>query len=358
MEKQRHWLNRPYYSIGDYYKERFNERVSKISVTVADTCPNRMGLKGMQTCTFCDVWGSAAYADQRDFSLEDQIKNVHEKIISMGDYKKFVVYFQSYTNSFMGVRKLEAMYEEALKFPNIVGLVIGTRPDCISPAMINLWKKFAERTYVSIELGAQSFYEEFLDFEKRGHTAQDTLDAIYKLAEAPELEIGLHMIFGHPGETVEHAIAQSQFVSNLPIHNVKLHNLHVLKHTILEKYYEKGLFKPMELEDYSKIVAAFIQHLNPKMPIQRLSALSSRWDELIAPSWTKQKMIVFQHIIEHMQSHKMYQGQNFEPKSVDSRLLPDIFKVSIVDQKPFNDYNAQLKAAKQSPTATPPPVEL
>lgn len=341
---QKNWLNRPYYSIGDYYKERFQDRVYKASVSVADTCPNRLGLKGMQTCTFCDIWGSAAYEDQRQFSLEQQIQNVQQKLNSMGGYKKFVVYFQSYTNSFMGIRTLEAMYEEALKFPNVVGLVIGTRPDCLSPALLNLWKKFAEKTYVSIEFGAQSFYKDFLEFEKRGHTAQQTLEAIFKISEIPNIDIGLHMIFGHPGETVEHAIEQADFVSQLPIQNVKLHNLHILKYTILEKYHEEGLFKPMELDAYTPIVAEFIRRLPPNMPIQRLSALSSRWDELIAPLWTKHKMIVFQHIIEYMQARKMYQGELYtETVKISKPLLPNSFNRPIFDQTGFDQLNAKLK---------------
>lgn len=332
------WLNRPYYSIGDYYREKFGERVSKISVNVADTCPNRLGLKGMQTCTFCDVWGSAAYAEQREFTLEQQIQNVKEKIQGMTAYNKFLVYFQSYTNSFTAIRNLEAMYEEALKHDGVVGLVIGTRPDCISPALINLWKKFAEKTYVSVELGAQSFYEDFLEFEKRGHSAQNTLNTIFKLSEIPNLDIGLHFIFGHPGETVEHVIEQAKFASQLPIQNVKLHNLHILKHTKLEKYFEQGLFKPIELEEYSEKVAAFIAHLPQNIAIQRLSALSSRWEELIGPQWTMHKMTVFQSIIDFMNARKVYQGKQYIPgnsTSEDLKQLPDQFKAKIFDQSPF-----------------------
>lgn len=336
MKKE--WLNRPYYSIGDYYREKFGERVSKISVNVADTCPNRLGLKGMQTCTFCDVWGSAAYSDQREFTLDQQIENVRQKILGMTKYNKFLVYFQSYTNSFTAIRNLEAMYEEALKHDGVVGIVIGTRPDCISPALINLWKKFSEKTYVSIELGAQTFYEDFLDFEKRGHTAQNTLDTIYKLKEVPTLDIGLHFIFGHPGETVEHVVEQAKFTANLPIQNVKFHNLHVLKKTKLEKFYEEGLFKPIELEDYSEKVSAFIEHLPQNIAVQRLSALSSRWDELIAPEWTRHKMTVFQSIIDYMHNRKAYQGSKYIPKTSTSgvfKTLPAHFAQKIIDQAPF-----------------------
>lgn len=338
------WLNRPYYSIGDYYREKFGERVSKISVNVADTCPNRLGLKGMQTCTFCDVWGSAAYEDQRDFSLERQIENVKQKIVSMTAYNKFLVYFQSYTNSFAGVKTLEAMYDEALRHEGIVGLVIGTRPDCISPALINLWKKFAEKTYVSIELGAQSFYDDFLEFEKRGHNAQTTLDTVYKLSEIPNLDIGLHFIFGHPGETIEHIVEQAKFASRLPIQNVKLHNLHVLKKTKLEKFHEHDLFQPIELEEYSEKVAQFIAHLPQNIAVQRLSALSSRPDELIAPTWTLHKMTVFQGIIDYMNKKQFYQGLKYIPdtSTLDPKTLPEHFKGKILDQTPFDALLATL----------------
>lgn len=341
------WLNRPYYSIGDYYREKFGERVSKISVNVADTCPNRLGLKGMQTCTFCDIWGSAAYADLREFTLEQQIKNVKEKIQGMTAYNKFLVYFQSYTNSFTAIRNLEAMYEEALKHEGVVGIVIGTRPDCLSPALINLWKKFAEKTYVSVELGAQSFYEDFLEFEKRGHSAQSTLNAILKLREVPKLDIGLHFIFGHPYETIEHVIEQAKFVSRLPIQNVKLHNLHILKHTKLEKYFELGLFKPIELEEYSEKVAQFIAHLPQNIAIQRLSALSSRREELIAPEWTMHKMTVFQSIIDYMNARNIYQGKEYilETSTFDEiATLPEKFKAKIFDQSSFE---ALLKTLPQ-----------
>lgn len=336
MQKQ--WLNRPYYSIGDYYREKFGERVSKISVNVADTCPNRLGLRGMQTCTFCDVWGSAAYAEQREFTLEQQIENVRQKILSKTLYKKFVVYFQSYTNSFTAIKNLEAMYEEALKHEGVVGIVIGTRPDCISQALINLWKKLSERTYVSVELGAQTFYDDFLEFEKRGHNSQTTLDTIFKLAEIPNLDIGLHFIFGHPGETLEHIIEQAKFTACLPIQNVKLHNLHVLKKTKLEKFYEAGIFTPIELAEYSEKVAAFIAHLPQNIAVQRLSALSSRWDELISPQWTMHKMTVFQGIIDYMNLQQTYQGQKYIPETSTSaffKTLPEKFSQKIIDHSPF-----------------------
>jgi radical SAM superfamily enzyme len=185
-------------------------------------------------------------------------------------------------------------------------------------------------------LGAQAFYDDFLEFEKRGHNSQNTLDTIYKLAEIPNLDIGLHFIFGHPGETIEHVIEQAKFTAGLPIHNVKLHNLHVLKKTKLEKFYEAGIFSPIELEEYSEKVAAFIAHLPQNMAVQRLSALSSRWDELIAPQWTMHKMTVFQGIIDFMKAKEIYQGQKYIPgTSTMNSFLPAKFSQKIIDHAPF-----------------------
>ncbi len=343
---QKSWMNRPYYSIGDYYRNRFGERVYKISVNVADTCPNRLGLKGMQTCTFCDVWGSAAYTDIRELTLEEQIQNVEDKLLALTEYNKFFVYFQSYTNTFSSVKKLEAMYETALLHPRVIGIVVGTRPDCLSPALLEVWRKLAQKTYLSIELGIQSFYNDFLLFEKRGHTAEQSLKAIYDLAQIPNLDIGLHFIFGHPQETKDHAIKQAKFLAELPVHSVKLHNLHVLKNTKLEKFYNLGLFKPVELNQYAEMVGAFLQYLPERIAVHRLCALASRWEELIAPEWTKHKKLMFQSMIDYMHSKKIYHGE-LSPESesiphTQTLNLPQEFQEKIMDHGPFDEVLNQM----------------
>jgi len=139
MEKD--WNGLPYRSISQYYQTKFGEKVYKIPVAVVDNCPNRMGLKGMKTCSFCDVWGSAAKSEHMQDPLETQIEKYHALLIKKYNVKKFLVYFQAYTNTFTKISALRASFENSLKFPFVGGFVVGTRPDCISPAVLDLWQE-------------------------------------------------------------------------------------------------------------------------------------------------------------------------------------------------------------------------
>lgn len=263
----------------------------------------------MQTCVFCDVWGSAAYPEIRDGKLNEQIETLMVRLRERYHAQKFLVYFQSYTNTFMAVKKLEAYYRTALENKNVVGIVVGTRPDCLSPGLLELWKNISKETYLSIELGVQTFNDTFLDFLKRGHDSQCSLNAIHKIRDVTGVDLGLHYIFGNPGETTDDVVELARLTNTLPIHNVKLHNLHVLKNTTLEKYYNQGHFQPLELDAYAERVTAFIEHLSPQIAIQRLGAVSSRWDELVAPEWTRHKMRTHQFILDKMKAQNSRQGK-------------------------------------------------
>lgn len=300
-----------YFSIGDYYKKKFKEKVYKISVSIADSCPNRKGLKGMETCIFCDEWGSAAYADLQEQELSKQIKIISEKLRARYKAQKFLIYFQSYTSTFLAVQKLTKLYKSALENPAVVGLVVGTRPDCISPALIKLWNSIATKTYLSVELGVQSFDDKVLKFLKRGHTAQNSIDAIQKIHEQTGADIGLHFILGAPNETMDDIKNLAHISNRLPIQNIKLHQLHVLKNTELEQLYLKEKFKPIDLPTYTDRVILFLENLNPNIAVQRLSAVSSRWGELVAPDWSKYKMKVTQHILDEMGLRHSFQGKSF-----------------------------------------------
>jgi radical SAM protein (TIGR01212 family) len=302
----------PYYSIGQYYKERFGERVYKLSVTVSDDCPNRRGLKGMETCIFCDPWGSAAYTFTKSLELKDQIGKVREHLLSKRASRKtqkFLVYFQAYTSTFTSVKKLRAHIEASIQFPDIVGFVLGTRPDCLSPAVFDLINEYKDRYYFSVELGVQTFFDDQLEFIKRGHNAEQSINAIKKVAAATNVDVGIHLMFGMPNETNEQMIETAKIIRDLPVHNVKLHNMHVLTRTPLETLYNQGLFAPIELDDYTDRVLTFLSHLKPTIPVQRLSAVSSRWDELVAPTWTRHKMKTHQHIVDAMKHQDIYQGK-------------------------------------------------
>lgn len=306
MEKG--WRGLPYHSISEHYKRIFNEKVYKIPVTVVDDCPNRMGLKGMKTCSFCDVWGSAADEKSFQMTLDEQIKEFYERIKNRYNAESFLVYFQAYTNTFTKVPLLRQNFDKALSFPFVKGFVLGTRPDCLSKAVLDLWQEYYQKSFVAVELGVQSFYDDHLEFMQRGHTAEDSVKAIHKIADTTAVDLGIHLIFGSPNESMDQIRDTALRCNDLPITNIKLHNLHVLKNTALEKWYAEGTFTPIEQDEYMKKVEVFLAHLHPRIAVHRLAAYSSRWDELIAPAWTANKMGTHQKIIDHLRDHKTYQG--------------------------------------------------
>jgi radical SAM protein (TIGR01212 family) len=283
--------------------------VQKIPVTIAGDCPNRKGLKGMQTCIFCDAWGSAAYPEQRHLDLKSQIE---AKLALLGKRyrsENFFVYFQAYTSSFLAVKRLREHFETALSFPSVKGIVLGTRPDCVPPALLHLVEEFRQRAFVSIELGVQTFSDPQLVFLRRGHSAQAALDCIHQIKTHSQADLGIHLIFGLPGETDEEVVATAEKVAALPVDHVKLHNLHVLKNTPLEALYHSGEFTPLDLETYSHRVRLFLEHLPRRIAIQRLAAVASRWDELVAPEWSRHKMRSHQFIVDQMNARGEFQGR-------------------------------------------------
>ena len=321
MEKGWHGL--PYHPISEHYKRVHGEKVYKLPVTVVDNCPNRMGLKGMMTCSFCDVWGSAARSESQDMTLKDQIEKYQIQLAQEYNTKKFMVYFQAYTNSFTKISKLRENFDLALSYPFVVGFVLGTRPDCLSPAVLDLWQEYNQKSYVAIELGVQSFFEDDLEFQRRGHTAQDSLAAIKKISSSTSVDLGIHLIFGNPNETDARIIETALICNDLPITNVKLHNLHVLKNTALELWHAESKFTPIERDEYARRVLLFLEHLHPRIALHRLAAFASRWEELVAPAWTADKMGTHQALINYIRAQKSYQGKNLTFSTAEELFLQE-----------------------------------
>lgn len=323
MEKG--WLGLPYHTISDHYNSLFNEKVYKIPVSVVDDCPNRRGLKGMQTCVFCDVWGSAANAESLSMELRAQIEKYHDHIKNRYKAKAFLIYFQAYTNTFTKVSALRHNFDVALSYDFVKGFTLGTRPDCLSKAVLDMWQEYHEKSFVAVELGVQSFFNDELEFMRRGHTAEASIEAVHKIANATKVDLGIHLIFGSPQETDERIIETAKIVNTLPITNVKLHNLHVLKNTPLEPMYHAGEFTPIDRETYSRRVKLFLQHLSPNIALHRLAAYSSRWDELVAPEWTKNKMGTHQAIIDYLRAEKAYQSELFTAQTeIETRVQKEL----------------------------------
>lgn len=311
MQVNTNWDGKPYFPISQVYKSRFGLKVFKIPVSIAEDCPNRRGLKGMQTCIFCDDHGSFAYAESQNDPLREQIIKHREKVAKRFNASRFLVYFQAYTTTFTQVNRLKDGIETALSFDDVAGIVVGTRPDTLSEAVLRMWQGYSERTFVGIELGVQSFDDDQLIWMRRGHTGAQSIKGIERVAERG-LDVGIHLIFGWPTENDKQIIETARLCNQLPISNVKLHNLHVLRQTPLETLYNEGSFAPIDLATYAHRVALFLEYLSPRIAVHRLSALSSRWDELVAPAWTRHKMRSYQAIIDFINERGAYQGRLYD----------------------------------------------
>ncbi|MBF0280268.1 MAG: TIGR01212 family radical SAM protein [SAR324 cluster bacterium] len=302
--------NKPYHPLSQRYRLLFNQRVFKISVSVAQTCPNRLGFKGMNVCIFCDEWGSAAYHSDAGKSLKEQIALHRDAIRKQYNADKFLIYFQSYTNTFGRVSELAEMYHSVLEEEDVIGIVVGTRPDCLPQSILKVFEEISKTHFVAVELGVQTLDNEQLQFLSRGHDKASSIKAIQKLKENSKIDICIHLMFGLPGETNKQLRDTAHLLSELGVHGVKLHNLHVLKDTPLEDLYRQGKFIPVELEEYCRKVTLFLEHLSPEIAVHRLTAVASRWDELIAPSWTKEKMRPTQFIEDYLRVQNIWQGKS------------------------------------------------
>lgn len=331
----------PYITIAERYQQRFGGKVYKIPVSVVDDCPNRRGLKGMETCVFCDPWGSAARTETMNLSLQEQILHVKQLLEKRYHPNAYLVYFQAYTNTFTKVSALRGNFEAALSFDFVKGLVVGTRPDCLSKSVLDLWNEFHQRSFLAVELGVQTFFDDQLAFLRRGHTGADSIRAIHKIANETSVDLGIHLMFGNPNETDQQMIETARICNDLPITNVKLHNLHVLKQTPLEQLYLQGQFHPIEMADYARRVGIFLDHLSPRLAVHRLSAYSSRRDELVAPRWTADKMKSYQTILDYLHAEGIYQSRQFSPRD----------EADVVSQSLLAARNAHFCASTNSSTA-------
>jgi radical SAM protein (TIGR01212 family) len=269
-----HWEHkRRFNAYSNYFKKIFGQRVQKLSIDAGFTCPNRDGSKARGGCTYCnnDAF-NPSYCDP-DKSVEQQIREGME--FHAWRYKKpgkYLAYFQPYSNTYAPLEELKAIYDQALKFPEIAGLVIGTRPDCIDDEKLEYFSKLAESHYVIIEYGIESCYNKTLEQINRGHTFEESVEAITKTSEAG-LRTGAHLIFGLPGESKEEMMAEAEILSKLPLNNIKFHQLQIIKGTAMEKDYKLNpdAYTFFELEEYISFIVDFIEQLNPEFIIERFA---------------------------------------------------------------------------------------
>ncbi len=299
------------YAYSDYLQKTFGSKTYKVIVASRTTCPTRDGSLGKGGCSFCDLRGSGSFfgTQGRSASVTDQINQRLPAIADRFDARTFLAYFQSYTNTYGDEEALLKLYHEALAHPQITGLCIGTRPDCLPDSFIDRLEILARSYYISLELGVQSLDDNALLFLTRGHSAECSLDAIDRLKErAPSVHICVHLMLGIPSEAPQTHTQTAKILSTKKIHGVKLHQLMVLSGTALAEKYQQEPFETLSLESYSKLIAEFLSHLAPTIYIERLYATASHKAECIAPTWSKERWRVHNTIRDYLEKNMIKQG--------------------------------------------------
>jgi len=290
-----------------YIKEKLGYRVNKLSVDMGFTCPNRDGNLAVGGCVYCNNDSFVPPYARARFSMDQQITNGMDYLKKRFKAEKFIVYFQSYTNTYDSVEKLEEMYRNALKYEDVIGIAVGTRSDCIDEEKINMFEKLAKHCYVSLEFGIESIYDKTLEFMNRGHDYQSVLDAI-EMSKGRGFEIGAHIIVGMPTETREEMLAMAGEVSSLGIDVFKVHNLHIVRNTPLARMYRKEPFSLFNFEEYIDFIIEFLERLSPDMVIERLFT-DTPHQLLIAPDWGKSHLQILQAIETELERKDTYQGR-------------------------------------------------
>lgn len=299
--------NKRYHTWNYHLKQRFGKKVCKIPLNAGFTCPNRDGSKGVGGCTFCSDSGSGDFAGNPGETLTAQFNSVKLKLNKKWPNAGYIAYFQAYTNTYGSIEELREKYEQVLRLPDVQGLSIATRADCLSDEIIDYLEQLHRRTYLIVELGLQSSNDETAKRINRGHTLQEFLDGYMRL-QSRAINICVHIINGLPGEDKSHMLDTMRLVSGLYPHCVKIHLLHILKGTTAAKQYQQGEFELLSLEDYVEIVCDQLELLPPQIVVQRLTGDGAR-EELIGPMWSLKKFVVLNEIDKELVRRNSWQGK-------------------------------------------------
>ena len=306
------WLDRPYYSLDAYCKNRYGSKVYKIALDAGLTCPNRDGTLGNRGCIFCSAGGSGDFAVKPMDSVAEQLKKGQEMFGKKKTGNLFIAYFQAYTNTYGKLDYLAEIYEEALKQPQIVGISIATRPDCLPEEVLdllsNLQKKYPKKD-IWVELGLQTIHDSTAAYIRRGYKLEVFDTAVANL-EKRGIPVVVHVILGLPGETTDMVLQTIQYLNKLPIFGIKLQLLHVLKDTDLADDYLAGKFETLSKESYMELLITCLKNLSPDIVIHRLTGDGPK-DLLIAPTWSLYKRDFFNTLHRHLKQTGEYQGQNY-----------------------------------------------
>ena len=265
--------NRRFNAYSNYFRKLYGTRVQKVSIDAGFTCPNRDGTKGIGGCTYCN---NDAFNPGYCLPEKTVTRQIEEGIeFHKWRYRRtcsYVAYFQAFSNTYSPLEILRKKYEEALRYPGVIGLIIGTRPDCIDNLKLEYLKELAQKYYIAVEYGIESCYDKTLKRINRGHSFQDALDAVKATAEYG-INTGGHFIFGLPGETRDEMLAEAGIISGMPLTTVKFHQLQIMKSTEMEAEFRNNLadFQRFSLEEYLDFFTEFLERLNPDIVVERFT---------------------------------------------------------------------------------------
>jgi hypothetical protein len=293
-------------TFGTDLMRRYGERVHKLAIHAGFTCPNRDGTKGRGGCAFCNNVSFSPHA-RRDPSVAEQIERGRRVVLRRTGARRFLAYFQAYTNTYADVERLGVLYDQALAEPDVIGISVGTRPDCVPDEVLDLLAGFRSRGFeVWLELGLQSAFDATLDRVNRGHGFAEYRRAV-RAARLRGLPVCTHLIVGLPGEGGDAALASLQRVLDLGTDGLKLHPLHVVEHTLMAHQWRRGGYRPLPIDTYIDIAADLIERTPADIVYHRVTGTASR-DILLAPDWCSKKWIVLNGIEAELRRRGSRQG--------------------------------------------------
>ena len=301
------WGEKPYHSLDYMLRERFGEKVYKVTLNGGMSCPNRDGKLGTRGCIFCSAGGSGDFAADSSLSITEQIDRQISILSAKRPIHKYIAYFQAFTNTYAPVEYLEKIFTEALAHPGIAALSIGTRPDCLGKDVIALLSRLNRQKPVWVELGLQTIHEKTAAYIRRGYPLSCFEDAVRRL-RSEDIEVIVHTILGLPGESTQDILNTMKYLNHQDIQGIKLQLLHVLRGTDLASDYEKGRFRTYERDEYIFLVISCLEHLRPDMVIHRITGDGPK-DLLIAPLWASRKREVLNLLHHQMKENHNYQGR-------------------------------------------------
>lgn len=309
-----YWGDKPYHSLNYYLRELYGEKVYKVAINGGFTCPNRDGKLDTRGCIFCSKGGSGDFASSPSLSVYEQIEDGKSRLNAKKTGQKYIAYFQAYTNTYGSIEHLKACYMEAISHPDIVGISIGTRPDCLGDEVLELLSSINAKKKVWVELGLQTIHESTARLIRRGYPLSTFEGAVKRLQER-SIDIIVHLILGLPHESHDQIFETIDYVAKLPIQGVKLQLLHVLRDTDLAEYYDDHGFSILSQEAYIHLLISFIERIPPHIVIHRITGDGPK-SLLIAPKWSGNKRMVLNETLKAFRQRGAYQGRYYD----DNRL--------------------------------------